>query len=147
MSDIEEIRKAIGSYAQLMDSGRFDEWAGLFVEDAEFISIPPPANDRQSQPWVARGRAEIVEKTRNALRPLHTSSHIIHLGGEPVVTVEGQKARASWDFVVFCTDRTGSRITSCGRYYASFIKLDGRWFFSRRLAVQGGATTPAAPFG
>ena len=142
LAEIELIRRAIVQYAHLMDYCRFDEWAELFTEDAEFWSIP--GHHLPGSPEIAKivGRAAIVEAIEGVERRMQTHGGVIHFGGSPVIDVDGDTALAWWDFIIVHAKPSGNEFPFSGRYYADFVRSGGRWRFTRRISVRPGYPVP-----
>jgi hypothetical protein len=141
--DIEHIRRVIILYSQLMDELRFGEWRDLFTEDAEFWSIPGHHLPGGHEIAKIVGREAIVTSIEGVERRMMESGGVIHFSASPVIDVDGQRAKAWWDFIIVHTKPSGNEFPFAGRYYADFAKGgDGRWRFSRRISVRPGYPLP-----
>ena len=121
MTDEEEIRSTIAEYAHLVDDGRFDEWAELYVEDGE-LDIAG---------HVLRGRAALIE----FLSGSYTDGSNTHVFSVPSVRVDGDDAVAVADFLLVSND--GKRV-SVGRVYDEWVRNPDRWRIrTRRIALKG----------
>ena len=138
LNDIDSIRRIIVLYGQLLDDGRFEEWGGLFTDDAYFLSVPsghlPPGAEAGF-----RGRQTIVEQVG---RKVNGQRGKLHFGGHPVIDIDGHSAYAWWDFIVVQASETGNPTTHAGRYYAKFRKENGAWRYSERISVRAGEPRP-----
>jgi ketosteroid isomerase-like protein len=121
MNDEEGIRRTIAEYCQLVDDGNFDEWIGLYVEDAV----------HESGGRVYRGRAAIEEFIRSI--PL---ADLKHFTANSVIEVDGDSAYARTDWIAFRAGGDGFGVAECGRYHDRFVKHDRRWFFAQRRNVR-----------
>ena len=130
MTDEEGIRRTLALYCQLCDDGRFDEWAQLYSEDAEFkvmgeVYQGPEAIKgfiAQAQPEGRRGK---------------------HVAVNPLIEVDGDAARA-WTDYIWVGPGTGQfPVTNVGRYHDRLVKQDGRWLFVERQIVFMGEEPPA----
>lgn len=134
----EAIVDTIARYGMLCDDGRFEEFAGLFAEDARFVVMG----------GVRQGRAEIAAFMAKAQPPEARGRHlpgpsVVELGpGDP--TAAGATARAWTDYVF--VDQA-QRITSVGRYHDELLLGDDdRWRFAlREIVFRGDEPTVAAP--
>lgn len=142
LADIEAIRRVIALYGQLLDDGRFDAWGDLFTEDAEFASVP--GGHMPGAPAVASytGRKAIIEAASAIQKEVWAESPVIHFGGNPVIDVAGDRAKAWWDFLVMYLKPGGTEIAHAGRYYADLVRQGGRWRFQRRISVRPGHPLP-----
>lgn len=143
LADVEAIRRTIAQYAQLMDDGRFDEWADLFAQDAEFWSIPGHHLPGGHEIAKIIGRETIVASISSVQNRMKEAGGVIHFGGSPIVEVEGDAARAWWDFIVIHAKPSANEVSFAGRYYANFARQGGRWRFKRRISVRPGYPVPA----
>jgi ketosteroid isomerase-like protein len=142
--EVEAIRRTIICYAQLLDDGDFEAWGALFVEHAEFCSVP--GNHLPGGQDVARlvGRDAIVASVAQAQQVLKARGAVIHFGSSPLIDVEGMDARASWDFVIVHALDSGAQIAFAGRYHATLrLGSDGEWRFVRRISCGAGHELPA----
>jgi 3-phenylpropionate/cinnamic acid dioxygenase small subunit len=119
------IRRTIALYAQMLDDGRFAEWADLFTEDTRFLVADQTHQGRQAaaafieavQPPEARGR---------------------HACMPPVIDLaeDRRTARAVTDYLFF---RADGAVSSMGRYHDELaLGDDDRWrFTTREIVFQG----------
>lgn len=120
----EGIRRTLALYCQLCDDGRFDEWADLYVEDAEFHVMGT----------THRGRAAIKAFIEKGQPPERRGKHLC---ANPLIDLDegGATARAVTDYVFVARAGTGLAITSAGRYHDRLVLDGGRWRFARREIV------------
>jgi uncharacterized protein (TIGR02246 family) len=126
----EAIRRLIAVYAQLLDSGRLEEWGELFTPDASF------------EVWgkTLRGRSEIVAAI-GGMQPELPGKHVCLV---PVIDVLGpDRARAWTDLSAFASTKQGIQIATIGRYHDELVQQGGRWRFARRSVVMAGEALPA----
>jgi ketosteroid isomerase-like protein len=133
----EGIRETIARYAQLVDSGRFDELVALFAEEAVLETPTLPA---------ARGRAAIkalFERTGERLAAAAITRPLIrHHVSSLTIEVAGPAANARSYFLAV-TERGPDH---WGRYRDRLAYIGGRWLFmSRVVRVDGRA--PGSVFG
>lgn len=129
MSDEEEIRRLLASYAQLVDSGKYDEWTALFTPDGTF---KPGNGDAQ--------------KGHDAIRAHIHGGHgstpnrrTKHLAFNSLIEVRGNDATAISDYLVFAraaNDQPWTATTS-GRHHDRLVKMNGRWLFAERINRSG----------
>lgn len=126
----EAIRRLIAIYAQLLDSGRLEEWGELFTPDATF------------EVWgkTLRGRAEIVSAI-GGMQPELPGKHVCL---QPVIDLLGpERARAWTDLSAFASSKDGISVATIGRYHDELVLQAGRWRFARRAVVMAGEAIPA----
>ena len=115
-----EIRRLLAGYCQLLDDGRFDEWAALFTDDIEFVVMG------MHKVGVAELRA-FIEPTHE---PEARGKHMI---SEPWIEIlSPSEATATTDFA--WVSRKGV-IGQSGRYHDDIVKSADRWQFRRREIV------------
>lgn len=143
LADIEQIRRVIVLYSQLMDDLRFDAWRDLFTEDAEFWSIPGHHLPGGHEIGKIIGRDTIVTAIEGVERRMMESGGVIHFSASPVIDVAGDEAQAWWDFIIVHAKPSGNEFPFAGRYYADFARgEDGSWRFRRRISVRPGYPLP-----
>ena len=137
VEDVEAIRLLKAHYGELADR-RYrpevleneaeleklsHEIARLFTEDAVW--------DGGEALGVCRGRAEIAERMRAT-----TLRFAWHYFVKPQISVEGSRARASWDILAPCTTLDGRPHWMAGVEDDEYEKVEGEWLHSRmRLRV------------
>lgn len=124
----EAIRRLKARYAELVDA-RYegggplpperlapiaDEIAALFTEDAVW--------EAGGRLGTCRGRDEI--RARMAEPTLFGSRHYFV---NPVIEVDGARARARWELLAPCTLRDGRAAWMAGAEDDEYARLDGRW--------------------
>jgi len=143
LADVECIRRTIILYSQLMDDMRFEEWADLFTEDAEFWSIPAHHLPGGQEIMKIVGRNRIVETIKGVEQKMIAQGGAIHFSASPLIDIHGMTAKAWWDFIIVHAKPEGTELPFCGRYYSDFAKgVDGRWRFTRRISVRPGYPLP-----
>ena len=127
---LEEIRRLLAIYGQLLDSKRIEEWSQLFTEDAVF--------DVWGQTW--RGRKAIAEGI-GGMQPDTPGKHVVL---SPVIDLQdADHARAFTDLSAFASGQDGAiTIATIGRYHDELVRQAGRWRFARRVVVMAGEATP-----
>jgi len=123
LEDIEEIKRLMASYCYLVDAFQWDDVLDLFADNARAEYGMLGSHD---------GKEAIATFFKNVVP--NTQSWSAHQVLNPLVTVEGQKAKGTW--YLFCPatilSPEGDRaIWIQGRYDNEFVKLDGKWKFSR----------------
>lgn len=126
------IRRTIAIYAQLLDSGRIEEWSQLFTDDARFRVY--------GRSYVGRDeiRREIGGMQPPANRP---AKHVCLV---PVIDLERDDRALAWtDFAAFGTSESGRvEIATIARYYDELVREGERWRFGSRAIVMAGEPVP-----
>ena len=128
--EIEAIKQLKARYFRLMDEKRWDDWGGVFTEDAEIDTT-----DDAPQAKVA-GRANIVAFVSGAVGQAVT----VHHGHMPEIEILGPgRARGIWameDHLEFPGDPPSFVVDGRGHYHEEYERgADGRWRIRRlRLA-------------
>lgn len=131
MNDYEAIRRLIALYGQLLDSKRFDDWGGLFCDDATF------------RVWgkVYEGRATI-QREICGMQPDAPGKHVVL---QPVIDIDPNSldAHAWTDLSAFATGPEGIVVATLGRYHDRLRKsANKQWRFAERVLVMGGEALP-----
>ena len=127
-------------YGHIIDDGRFEDWPGLFVEDALY-KITTRWNFDNNMPaglMLCHSRAMMEDRisalrTANVYEP-HCYRHLI----DPPLLMEGPDDAISvqTSFVVFRTMQSGaSEIFSTGKYLDKLIDINGGLKFQERIVV------------
>ena len=118
-SDEELIRTLIARCAQLTDDRAHDKVAELFAEDGRFIVGDTDATGRQE---ISTSLAAISAPDRRSK----------HLTANSVIEVDGERARGFTDLLFLRATDEGLAPVAAGRYFDTFIKSNGQWFFTER---------------
>lgn len=128
LSDREEIRTLLVTYARLLDSRRLEEYADLFAEEGEWTGSFGTAS----------GRAAILAMMTKAFdgRPNTRENRHYHVISDMIVETDGDRATAwsRWTFNVRGKDDRPVPIMG-GHYEDDLVRRNGKWKFLRRLAV------------
>jgi uncharacterized protein (TIGR02246 family) len=135
LEDYEEIRQLMVRYAAAMDNN-FDAGAiaSLFTENAAWtISPATPVTGRHE------GREAIRKFFAGLVNEYNWTMH--NVGNELIrIADDGQTATGTWYLVDPCTmvradgPPEGDAVFITGRYDNTFVKQDGRWYFSELTA-------------
>ena len=130
MSVVDDVRRTIALYSQLLDDKRFAEWGDLFTVDAVF----------EARGTRLVGRDQIVEWISEVM----VSASSKHLIGACVIDLIGDdRARAWTDLTTFSALPDGIAVATVGRYHDELRREpDGRWRFAQRIMVRTGDTPP-----
>jgi len=126
LEDIEAIKKLKARYCYLADAGikgdisKMDELMTYFADDA----------------WIDFGTADSpdVHKGKEAVSRFYkvnvcdALSYSAHLVANPIIEVDGDKARGSWYVFVPCTLREADSASwLSGKYEDGYVKINGQW--------------------
>ena len=131
------IREVLEAFLRHMDDGAVDRLVALFDEDGVFgmwgsdrigrddiagYFRPEPKDD--PLPWYTPG-----EEGRQP--------HVVHLCGNPLVELEGDRAKAESDFVVFHASGPGTFAPAFAGRFRDHLRKDenGRWLITSRGLV------------
>lgn len=115
-------------YAELMDSGRFDEIAADLFSHARFIVGPEGTPTLDAQQML-----DVLKKT--TIRYEDGTPRTKHAITNPIVEVDEDSGRAtcrSYYTVFQQTESLPLQPVVCGRYHDVFERVDGRWRFVER---------------
>jgi uncharacterized protein (TIGR02246 family) len=125
VTDQDEIRRTLASYAQHNDDRNAAAWSELFAEDGRFV----PGNG------VFDGRAAIrgFIDAHYANTPNRQTKHLC---GLPVIVVDGDSATAASD-VLYYDRRDGGpwRIAGINHYADRLVRSGDRWLFQERRNI------------
>lgn len=120
MTDHEAITRVVARYCHLLDDGRWDDFADLWAEDAEFV---------------LDGRATVgrdaIRSTIEATQPPERRGR--HLALNLEIDVTGDAATHACDFMFWAGDKEGRpTLRFLGRYADTLVRHADGWRFSRR---------------
>jgi ketosteroid isomerase-like protein len=119
LEDIEAIKRLKARYCAYCDNNYdADNLANLFTEDAV---------------WEAdmRGKAEGREEIRNFfIRARQRLPFAIHIVMNPIIAVDGDKAKGTWYLLQACTYAEGDQaVWGSARYDEEYVRVKGEWKF------------------
>jgi hypothetical protein len=133
LEDERGVLSTLHRYGHTLDYGAEDDWVDCFTDDASYELEYPATVSAGSRPRVYRGRAELAAfVARHTRAPERFHKHLLI---EPVITVDGEHARAT-SYFMRVDDEDGARVIyAFGRYLDELVRgADGRWRFTRRVA-------------
>lgn len=130
MNDVEQIRRVLAQYCQLMDDRRYVEWSQLFAPDAVWaLGGREHRGPAEMQAYMDRLRADNPDR-----RTKHLCTNVAL-----VLAVDGQTASATSDYVMLAhTPGQPWQIASGGRYLDRLARREpeGTWQFSERILTR-----------
>ena len=117
LEDIEAIKKLHRRYVFCLSSRAWDDLLDCFAEDAT------------ADIWkhgLRRGKKEIKELVYNVFDKLEKTPG--HLVGQPVITVDGDRASGYW--ILYLFPYTEPMTWMQGRHDCEYVKINGEWKFS-----------------
>jgi hypothetical protein len=117
LEDIEAIKKMHVSYIYLLCDLQWDRMLGCFAEDATLELLGQ---------GVVKGKQEISAVFHNVLaeRVTRKDGHFV---GQPVITVEGDKAQGRWIMYLFFAEPEVRWLQ--GRQDCEYVRVNGEWKF------------------
>lgn len=123
LEDIEAIKKLRATYCYLVDAGvagdasKLDELLDLFTDDARA---------EYGDYGIYEGKESIRQFFKELIPAvLSYSAHMVH---NPVIEVEGDRAKGKWYFEAACTFSMANRATwAQGKYIEEYLKVEGIW--------------------
>lgn len=115
-------------YAEMMDTGRFEELADELFRHAEFVVAPPPAKRLD-------GAAMAQLMVATTIRYPDGTPRTKHVITNPIVDVDegaGTATCRSYYTVFQQTDDLPLQPVVAGRYHDRFARIDGEWWFTER---------------
>ena len=119
LEDIEAIKQFHVNYVYLLCDLQWDEMAECFAEDATMELLDS---------GVVRGKKEIGGVFRNVLAE-RVKRNDGHLVGQPIITVEGDKAKGQWILYLFFAEPEVRWLQ--GRQDCEYVRVNGEWKFSK----------------
>jgi hypothetical protein len=119
LEDIEAIKKFHINYVYLLCEQRWDDMADCFAEDATTELLDS---------GVVRGKKEIAGVFHKVLAE-RVKRQDGHLVGQPIITVNGDKAKGHWILYLFFAEPEVRWLQ--GRQDCEYIRVKGEWKFSQ----------------
>jgi hypothetical protein len=115
LEDIEAIKTLHHNYAFWLTSSQWDEISDCFAEDAE-------VNIWKHGP--RKGKKEILKFFREVITAGRKSGSPGHLVAQPVINVDGDRAKGYWIMYLFFNEPT-----QCiqGRHDCEYVRVEGKW--------------------
>ena len=118
------IRDLLSQYCFAVDSRRYGDMAALFAADGRW----------QTAFGEAAGRAAIEALMRRLMPPFGTGPRALHATTNVVITLAGERAHVTSNWLVVRNGPDGPSCDGGGLYLDEVVKEDGRWrFLSRRI--------------
>jgi 3-phenylpropionate/cinnamic acid dioxygenase small subunit len=127
----EKIRKAIAMFCHLTDTGDFDNWVRLFVDDGCFVLMGQEHCGHRAL------RAFIEEDQPPERRGMHLTT-------DSVISIAAGQARVSSNFIFVATGTRANVVVATGRYHDVLVPRGEEWLFFRREAELVGAVATEA---
>jgi hypothetical protein len=124
----EAIRRLKARYAELVDA-RYEDGGPLPAEQLAPIAEEIAALFTEDAVWEAGGRLGTC-RGRQAIRARMAGPTLLgsrHYFVNPVIEVDGARARARWELLAPCTLRDGRAAWMAGAEDDEYARLDGRW--------------------
>jgi hypothetical protein len=115
---LDEIKLLKARYCQCIDQKRWDEFATLFVDEAELTT------DREGKINTMRGRETIAATIS---RNLQSANTIHHASNPDIRFTSPTTAEGTW--TASYTNETGP-VTGHGHYIERYEKRDGTWLYT-----------------
>ena len=131
IEDLEDIKKMQRYYMSCLDNLQFSKALDLFTEDAE-VEV------RNS--GVLKGKKSFSQIYLGTLAK-RTERHEGHLVGQPVITVDGDRAAGYWMVYMFFSVPTVEWVQ--GRNDCEYVKVNGKWKFSKLKFARTLASKPS----
>ena len=123
LEDIEEIKSMHNEYVFRLVNREWDAMAECFAENAT-ADI--------GRHGLRKGKKEIARLFSEVIARINVGrGRDAHFVTQPVITVDGDKARGHWMLYIVISDKeTGFARLSQGRYDVEYVREGGKWIFS-----------------
>jgi SnoaL-like domain len=123
------IRELVDAYAHCADRRDAKGQMSLFTNDAHFVVF---MNVESEKPSIELHRREDLAPVFDDLRKYEATTHFM---GQSTVVLDGDRATGETYCIahhVAASERTRTLFIASLRYYDTFAKVDGTWFFAER---------------
>jgi 3-phenylpropionate/cinnamic acid dioxygenase small subunit len=135
LEDERAILRALYLYAHYLDSGRDEDWLGLFTDDA-VLDVRRRVAGGASKPHRHAGkdalRAFVIRHSKTAAPPAAFDKHLY---SSPLIVVDGDEARVEQYSAGLDDDPSGPSLGRFGRTFDHLVRQDGGWRFKERIIV------------
>jgi 3-phenylpropionate/cinnamic acid dioxygenase small subunit len=122
LEDMAAIQQLFIDYGAYLDAHDFESYATLFAEEGEVLLGPLGR---------AKGPQEIRALMEGTMPP--GSAQSFHVISNPVVTLDGDRARTQVMWTVIQPDGSGRpQVGMFGHHRDELVRVEGRWKFLRR---------------
>lgn len=133
----EALRDLIQNTAYFLDQERFTDYMNLFADASEYELV---AKSRElggkETVWWSADKKDLMQALSEVPDHIRDEAQRLHLVSPIRLQVEGDKASALSNFAAFRTTTAGeSRVYAVGHYEDTFVKRDGKWWYSRHRVV------------
>jgi hypothetical protein len=132
LDDLEEIKKLHREYISYIDKLETDKVPDMFIDDAT-------AEIQDS--GVMRGKKAIEELYTQGYLSQRKTRTDGHLCGEPIISIDGDKARGRWTVYIFFSEPSVQ--WTKGENECEYVKVNGKWKFSKLKFVRTVASHPS----
>jgi hypothetical protein len=120
LEDLDEIKELHREYLFFISNLDFDKALDCFSETIR-VDI--------AQYGVRKGKEEVTQFFKGVIYKNVLQSKDGHFTGQPVISVEGDRAKGHWMFYRFVPEPSPVRWVQ-GRYDCEYVKENGKWKFS-----------------
>lgn len=126
-----QILELLSRYAWLVDARKFDEWLGLFAEDASYL-VTTNENVQAGFKFglIMETKKTLVERMVEWRKLWWTEPSVTsHIIGSPLIElIAPEDARADFYITIYKTrEKQTTELLACGKCEALLRKTDGQW--------------------
>ncbi len=122
LEEKDAIRDVLSEYCFCLDGGLHAEMAALFAPDGVW----------ETAFGIGKGREGIRELLSRIGRPAGAEPRAVHIVGNILIKIDGDKAQVRSNWVEPQNSRRGPVVEAAGAYFDEMVKLDGKWLFKHR---------------
>lgn len=122
LEEKDAIRDVLSEYCFCLDGGLHAEMAALFAPDGVW----------ETAFGSGVGREGIKDLLSRIGRPSGAEPRAVHLVGNIVIKIDGDRAQVRSNWVEPQNSRRGPVIEAAGGYHDEMVKLNGKWLFKHR---------------
>jgi len=125
LQDIEAIKQLMWNYTYSLDYGELEEVVDNFLDDAKFQVRMRAGEQTGMLVGIYDGKENIRGLYSSVLPQKHVYPAVAHIIANPVVTVEGDRAKGTFYLLI-----SGAKGGAQGRYDTEFVRVGGEWKIS-----------------
>jgi 3-phenylpropionate/cinnamic acid dioxygenase small subunit len=134
--DREAIRDLVQTTAIRLDEENFDDWLAAFDAEGTYELTAFSPEIRRWMTWWQSDRPTLEKMLKDVKQHVRDPAHRRHIVSAPLVTLDGESARAASHFSIYRTLPEGqSSLYMVGRYEDSFVRRSGAWLYAAHKVI------------
>lgn len=136
LADQQAVRDLVQRTAALLDQEKFDDWIGLFDEQAIYELRAYSTEIRRWMIWQHSDRETLAKMLQEVSEHVRDPAQRRHVVGYPLVELDGDQGQVQSPFALFRTHSDGqSSLYMVGNYDDRVVKRSSVWLYASHTVV------------